>query len=642
MGQPAQVQQSTPRIGSRIRRVSGIDGLRGVAVAAVVIYHFFGDVFPGGYLGVDVFFVLSGFLITSLLVREKVANGTVCLKQFWIRRARRILPAALTVLAIVTVLSAIIGGDAGVGLTAQFLGTLVFANNWVQIAGSHSYFADTGVQVFAHYWSLAVEEQFYLLWPPLFAAITGGLVGGRALRGAALRTRLTAAAVLATILGAGSFALMVALYNPEADPTRVYYGTDTHSFGLLVGVVLAIVMTSDSSDATDSWPQRRNPLRIPVVAALLGTLAAAGLVALFFTLPDTSPVTYRGGLLAGSILTAIVLANVVMETGPVSYLMRVRPLRWLGERSFSLYLWHWPVIVLLRELLFGYSWGRKPWLLGVLALAISVPLSHWSYARVETPIRRKGYRGAIRGWIREAVSPGPQSRRIAVGYAVVTIFATGSIAAFALSPNQTTLERDLAEISAGSGNDAPEKAQSVQEVKEVPAMPTGDQITAIGDSVMLASAPALEERYPGIYIDAEVSRAMLSIGPTIDQLEATDSLDPFVVLGFGTNSAIEPEVIDEVMDKLGPDRIVVVTLPYGDRYWIPISQQTIIDAAERHPNLYVADWCHAAQSDPLALRQDLIHPTEEGAVLYVDAVTAAFEQWTLQDEDAKVIPEVCS
>ena len=187
----------------------------------MVLYHFFPSLLPGGYLGVDLFFVLSGFLITSLLVREFRTSGTISLKDFWVRRFRRILPAAVSVLVICTALVAWIGGDLAVGLRQQFLGTLFFVNNWTQIATSQSYFADNEIQVFAHYWSLAVEEQFYVFWPLLITGVF--LISRRKPR----RLPILVAAVLAI----GSAVAMALLYVPGEDPTRVYYGTDTHAFG---------------------------------------------------------------------------------------------------------------------------------------------------------------------------------------------------------------------------------------------------------------------------------------------------------------------------------------------------------------------------------------------------------------------------
>lgn len=604
-----------------LRRVPGLDGLRGLAVLAVIIYHFFGDALPGGYLGVDVFFVLSGFLITSLLVREHGANGRIDLKDFWVRRARRILPAALFVLVMGTAVAGAVGGDAAVGLGAQFLGTLFFVNNWTQIAGSQSYFAESGVQLFAHFWSLAVEEQFYVLFPLVFVGLLALGVGKRRMKW------VTAIGALA------SFALMVAIHDPESDPTRVYYGTDTHAFGLLIGVTLALWMTTDHAGNPDSWPRRLGPLRNPAAAAIAGTVALGGLVALFFLLPDTAPITYRGGLLTASVLTAIVLTAVVREQGPASALFRTAPMRWLGERSFSLYLWHWPVMVLVSELLNRADiawWGITA---GMVSLAISLPLSHWSYRWIETPIRRRGYARTITE-LRER----PRAQQVAMPVAaVVVLFATGL--SIGTSPAQNSLERDLEAMAARTGEAG--RAEMIVEEEPQRTMPEGDRITAIGDSVMLASSEALMTEFPGIYVDGAVSRHYQEAPGIIAEMEAAGTLDQFVVLGFGTNgpsSGAYEGLLDEIIDQLGPDRTVLLVLPYGDRWYMPEAEAEVLAAAERYDNVYVADWCRAARDDSTKLRADLVHPTVDGASAYSGAIRDALNQWV---ERNKAVPGVC-
>ncbi|APT84076.1 hypothetical protein CAQU_02185 [Corynebacterium aquilae DSM 44791] len=606
-----------------MRRVSALDGLRGIAVLAVVLYHFYGDYLPGGYLGVDMFFVLSGFLITSLLIRERAATGKIDLKKFWVRRARRILPAAVSVLVIMTVITGIIGGDPAVGLPTQFLGTLFFVNNWTQIAGSQSYFADSGVQVFAHYWSLAVEEQFYVFFPLIFVALTRKKIGWT------LPT--------ATIVGASASALLMAfLYNPAVDPTRVYYGTDTHSFGLLIGAATAMLLTTTKPGATDSWPTRINPFNDKMLRTVGGLATFVGLLALMVTLPDTAPATYRGGLLAASLCTAVLISSVVAGPSILSSLVNFTPLRWLGERSFSLYLWHWPVVVLLRHLLPTF----RPLEVGTIALVISIPLAAWSYVAIEEPIRRGGYKVTAKRFLDHVTADGPAAARAFARLCVSGALIIATIVVLATAPTQSALERDLAEFKKLAEQKMPPPAPAP--TSTAPAgpsrtMPTGENIIAIGDSVMLASSPALMEKFPGIYVDGEVSRALVSIPPVLQSYSDQGLLRDVVFLGFGTNSNIQGETIDTVMDIIGPDRTVIITNPYGDRWWIPESRAAIASALERYPNLYVADWCHSAMSDHLLLRPDMIHPTVEGATVYAEDFATALQQWV--DDDRQTPPE---
>lgn len=612
-------------IAKKIRRVPGIDGLRGIAVLSVVIYHFAQPVLRGGYLGVDVFFVLSGFLITSLLLREYAMTLRVSLKEFWIRRLRRIVPAATLVLLIVVPIARWAGGNLAVGIDKQFWGSLLFVNNWVQIANGNTYFGQDQVQIFAHYWSLAVEEQFYIVFPPLVV----GVLWLIRYRGWKVRPVLGAVFVILAALSAWR---MAALYVPGEDPTRVYYGTDSHAFGLLIGAALATLLTSTNAKARDSWPIPRR--WFTTLVGLLGLLAFAALLWLMVVMGDDLDITYWGGLLAASLLTAFVLATVVFEAGLVSALMRTRPLRWLGERSFSLYLWHWPIIQLLH-----HWFPDKPWqLLALIATSVSLPISAWSYHHVETPIRRGGYIKAARRRARTLTSPDLNPVRAWIStIAVLVVLPVASTAALATAPDKTDIEQFL--NAAAEKKDVPAQAADTEPPKPVREMPKGEQISAIGDSVMLASADGLRTKFPGIYVDGEVSRALITGKGILQQMIANGTLDRFVVLGFGTNSQVDDELMDEVMEVLGSDRTVVITEPYGDRPWIPYSRDAINAAAKRYDNLYVAQWCHAAAANPLILRDDGIHPSVEGASVYADVIYEALLQWK---EDEKEIPSRCA
>lgn len=621
---------SRPGTRPRIRRVPGLDGIRGIAVAAVVIYHFFGDLLPGGYLGVDVFFVLSGFLITSLLVREKAVTGRVSLSQFWLRRARRIFPAATFVLVIMTAIGGWCGGDAAVGLPRQFFSSLFFANNWGQIIASRSYFADQGAEYFAHYWSLSVEEQFYVFWPLLFLLLM------RVTKKKGRRRQIVFPLVLALL----SALAMILLYNPQEDPSRVYYGTDTHAFGLLIGVALALWLSSHSADPeADSWPvvAQRRTFGFPGLAAMVVLLL------LFFTLADQSPVTYRGGLLLASIATALLIAGIVRGHTIPRWVGERKVLRHLGAISFSLYLWHWPVVIVLREIVRrvgpdDLDPGVLTWVSGLLALAVSVLLSEWTFRHIETPFRRFGYQAVFRQFFGEASR---SSRRWgwAGGAAALSILTVVSLL---VAPQHTRLEADLAAAAQDKGTAEQAISPTEEKKKEERVMPTGDKITAIGDSVMLASKDAMMAEFPGIYVDGEVSRHYVAAPGIISAMENQGTLDPFVVLGFGTNGpasgAGDPQLLNGIIESLGEDRTIVLVLPYGDRGYMAEAQEEIRRAAEEHENVYVADWCHTAQHNHGLLREDQIHPEAPGAAAYAGAIREALVQW---QKDEKKVPGQC-
>lgn len=613
---------------ARLRQVKGLDGLRGLAVLAVVIYHFFGDILPGGYLGVDLFFVLSGFLITSLLVREYRVNNTISLKDFWIRRFRRILPAALVTLFIVTAIVTAIGGDIAVGIREQFLGTLFFVNNWTQIATSQSYFAENEVQVFAHYWSLAVEEQFYIIWPLVTLGIF--VFTQRRLRRSPRRVPMLVTALLAVL----SAAAMALLFTPGEDPTRVYYGTDTHAFGLLIGAFLSLAVTSTRNDPrVDSWPSAgKFEAR---VAGAIGALALVGYVIQLLFMGDDLAVTYQGGLLLTSVLGVLMIWGVIRETGPLTWIFRTNVMRWLGQRSFSLYLWHWPVIMILRALFDADGHMDHKWILGLVAVPIALLISEISYQHVENPFRRRGYKQT---W-KDYWASRPSFHEINEGFKkvawpvvplLVVACVGGVVYGVVNSNDKTELEQELDQLQrmnqeANKGN-APAPATPPPPKEEKAAAVQGKDITAVGDSVMLAASEALNTNYPGIYIDADVSRHYTAGLEVLQQLNASGELRKNVFLGFGTNGPAFPGQLEEMINLIGPDRQIFMAMPYGDREWMAQSRQEVLDAAKTHDNVYIADWCGHAQSHQDLLFEDGVHPLPEGAQEYAKSFDEALAQ----------------
>lgn len=627
---PAPVKPLKP---GRIRRVPGLDGLRGIAVLAVVIYHFFGDALPGGFLGVDIFFVLSGFLITALLVRELGATGRISLKEFWRRRARRIIPASVTVLVVATAVAGFIGGDVQVGLVPQFLGSLFFANNWVQISQSHSYFADTTPQIFMHYWSLAIEEQFYVLWPLIFLGLLWvARRSGRSVSSGDRTFRLPA--LFATVAGLASLLVMILLYNPDEDPSRVYFGTDTHAFGLLAGVVLALLVTTASPKAVDSWPllsptgasgMPTTRSRLTGAAGwTLGSLAFLGLIAMLVLLPDTSPVTYRGGLFGASLLTVAVMMTVLRDAGPVAWMMRIRPLRYFGERSFSLYLWHWPVIVFLEAKMQQPGSDTPDWLVGLIAVVISLVLSEASYRFVENPLRRQGYRRVV------AAMGSTKLLVVPIAILVIALFAGSALGG---SPSKSELERQLDEIADLQNSPAPPPPPGAS---TPPGLPDGTEITGIGDSVMLASTVALQQRFPGMTIDAEVSRHYSGGEGSIQAMVDDGSMGEYVVLGFGTNGQAFDGELDQIRDMLGPDRKMILVVPFGYVDGIQDAADQVIAYAAENPDVYLAPWCQQAVDHPEDLIGDGVHPDEQGQQLYADAVEDALRQAVAGKQDTSI------
>jgi len=590
----------------RSSRLSGLDGLRALAVIGVVVYHFFPNALPGGFIGVDIFFVISGFLITGLLLSEHTRTGRISLKHFWQRRARRLVPPLIPLLLISCTAAWLIGGDVLVGLGGQLLGALTFGYNWISIAGDGSYFSAAQPELFRNLWSLAVEEQFYVIWPLLLLAIL-------LIRNSRMRLVLVGLLALASILWMGS------LYQPGADPTRVYYGSDTHSFGLFTGAALALLLRRPAG-LRDELPRLRPWLG---GAALLGIGVAA------VVLPEGATVTYRGGLAVVSLLTAVAIWAAV-RGGGFGRTLDAAPLRYLGERSYGIYLWHWPILVLLQVGLPGPSTPSRAALIGVLATVLTLATAGASYRWLEQPVRRDGIRGVLRR-LRSLWGRQTKGRSVLAALTVaVLLISGGTAAALVTAPTMVTAEIEIdrgQQALDSAAQAAAAAAAAQQQATPTPApLPGGDLITAVGDSVMLASAAELQTDFPGISIDAAVSRGMRSATGILQAQLNAGTLRPVVVVGLGTNGPITADELNEIEGVIGPDRKLIMVNAYADRNWTDGVNASLADFAARNRLVELANWHDAIAPHTELLAGDGIHPGPTGGQIYADAVTTALQR----------------
>ncbi|HEX9530225.1 MAG TPA: acyltransferase family protein [Acidimicrobiales bacterium] len=412
------------------RHIPALDGLRGVAVAAVLLYHGGIGWAKGGYLGVDAFFVLSGFLITSLLLDETARTGTVALARFWSRRARRLLPAVLVLVAAVAGYAVFFAASGTLdGIRKDAIATLGYVANWRYIFAKASYFERTAPpSPLRHTWSLAIEEQFYVIWPLLVLAVARGS-----------RSRLKIG-VLAGTLAAGSVAAMVLLFHPGQDPSRVYYGTDTRANVILIGALLAVIVASRRDGARkdaaheDAANEDAAPSGVPrsaVVPWLLGTAAlggAAGWLWAVVRVDGTASWLYRGGLPALALAIAAVIAHAVMvPAGVTAKVLSLAPLRALGRISYGVYLWHWPLFLTLTRA----RTGLGGWSLFALRIAVTLAVSMASYWAVELPVRR----GLLPHWRSALALPAAVAGVCAL---VLATTASSMVPAAAILPAGTT------------------------------------------------------------------------------------------------------------------------------------------------------------------------------------------------------------
>ena len=406
-------------VGSAQRYMPGLDGLRAIAVLAVIAYHLRLGWAPGGLLGVGVFFTLSGYLITDLLLGQRDALGHLRLGDFWLRRARRLLPALFLMLVVVVAWVTLLDRSRLPALRGDLAAAVLYVSNWWNIAREASYFARFGPPPpLDHLWSLAIEEQFYLVWPFLL------WLGLRYARG---RYRLAGLTLAAAAL---SSTVMALLYQPGVDPTRVYEGTDTRAFGLLAGAVLAMV-----------WPSRRLRADLALRRRLLldgaGVVGLVVMALLIWQTDEYSAFLYRGGIVLLSVATVSVVAALVHPASWLGPTLGWAPLRWLGVRSYGIYLWHWPIIVLTSPT------GQKGInvSLAVLQVGATIAVAALSWRFVEEPIRRSALgrlwaqarsgrwrrRGAPRRIVPRRVYRQQRRQRVAAGVASVVALGVLSL-----------------------------------------------------------------------------------------------------------------------------------------------------------------------------------------------------------------------
>ncbi|MGV3464386.1 MAG: acyltransferase family protein, partial [Heyndrickxia sp.] len=351
------------------RYIHSLDGLRALAVFSVIFYHLGFGWASGGFLGVCVFFVLSGYLITDLLISEKEGTGKIDLKSFWYRRARRLLPAMFTLLIVLLCWVVLFDRHFLSSLRGDMIAASLYFSNWWYIFHHVSYFESfNSPSLLTHFWSLAVEEQFYLLWPLL---IVIGL------------KFLSKRMVLFLTLFAASLSgiTMAFLYQPGMDPSRVYYGTDTRAFSLLIGAALALC-----------WPTNKLAVKVPFKSRVfLNLVGGFGLLILLWMLVHTNQYEnflYLGGMVLLSVVTAILLAALVHPASSISRIFDLKPLRFLGVRSYGIYLWHYPIIMLTTPAVHteGISIFRV-----LFQIALIILLSSLSYTFIENPIRKNGF-----------------------------------------------------------------------------------------------------------------------------------------------------------------------------------------------------------------------------------------------------------
>jgi peptidoglycan/LPS O-acetylase OafA/YrhL len=593
----------------------GIDGLRAIAVAAVFVYHADISWLPGGFLGVDVFFVISGYLITSLLIAEFEETGSVALLRFWGGRARRLLPALFLLIGVCLLVGATIERHKLVGLPGDALASIFYVANWRFILEHESYFAQFGRPgLLRHLWSLAVEEQFYLLWPPLF------------LLGIRLRRRPLVPVVVA-LAAIASTALMWALYVPGS--SRTFYGTDTRAGPLLVGVLLAFAWKPSALPAWRGLPARR--------ALDLVSLAALGAVIyMFVAVHDYDVRLYHGGFLVLALCAAVLLAAIVHPLSTLGHLLARTVPRWIGERSYGIYLWHWPILVFTRP---GIDVHVARGILIPLQAAGTVIVAAVSYRYLEMPIRRGALRRIRVRRPRLFAQPRTPLALSTAGVAILlslVALTPSGVAALPPGINARALARSEhaskhlvlppahrhRTTTSTTTSSSSTSSHNGHKRPQVAPIPTTGPILAVGDSVMLGASTELQAALgPQLHIDAVVSRQPEATIGRLFAYRAEGSLPPRVIVHIGDNGPVYYADVLRLKAVLAGVRLVVIVNVRVDTSWQTEVNSELAYAVKGWREATIADWYDASGSPDTLV--DGTHTTPHGAQLFAALIARA-------------------
>lgn len=612
-------------MGKKRRYITGLDGIRAIAVIMVLAYHLKLALFKSGFLGVTVFFVLSGYLITGILISEVEEEGTIDLKNFWLRRIRRLVPAVMSMAVVIIFVSAVVNRIIFTKGCKDFLASVLGFNNWWQIFNKVSYFEAAGVpSPFTHCWSLAIETQFYLIYPLILLGIYK-LVKSRE-EGRAKRGLLFAGVTL--LLALISVILMILLFDPQQDASRVYYGTDTRAFSLLFGALLAIL-----------WEYRMVPRRLSAsVNMVLGSVSFAVLLVMTIEINGSSNFWYRGGQFVGTILTVLVIYTVSGRKTWLSRFLSNPVLKWIGDRSYSIYLWHYPIILLISKGI------KASWWITLIEIVLSVVLAELSYRFIETPIRH-GIIGEYLNILRSRpksrqekkrqVQVARRSLKVMAGTFVLTV---SLILCMIFVPKKNALDtlqkRESKAKETGKMTEeqlAKQKANGSESEDTICTTDlTDDEILEglnlllIGDSIAVDVTDDFYEMFPNSVSDTKIGR-ITSLGKQVldSYIDEKKWEGEGVIFASLSNSPINGE-LEDIREKIGKDMplfLTTVRIPHDT--FEEESNSKIKKFVEENDHTYLIDWYAASEGHDEYFDADDTHLLPAGAKAYAKCIKEA-------------------
>lgn len=612
-------------MGKKRRYITGLDGIRAIAVIMVLAYHLKLALFKSGFLGVTVFFILSGYLITGILISEVEEEGTIDLKNFWLRRIRRLVPAVMSMAVVIIFVSAVVNKIIFTKGCKDFLASVLGFNNWWQIFNKVSYFEAAGVpSPFTHCWSLAIETQFYLIYPLILLGIYK-LVKSRG-EGRAKRGLLFAGVTL--LLALISVILMIVLFDPQQDASRVYYGTDTRAFSLLFGALLAIL-----------WEYRMVPRRLSAsVNMVLGSVSFAVLLVMTIAINGSSNFWYRGGQFVGTILTVLVIYTVSGRKTWLSRFLSNPVLKWIGDRSYSIYLWHYPIILLISKGI------KASWWITLIEIVLSVVLAELSYRFIETPIRH-GIIGEYLNILRSRpksrqekkrqVQVARRSLKVMAGTFVLTV---SLILCMVFVPKENALDtlqkRETKAKETGKMTEeqlAKQKANGSESDDTIcTADLTDDEILEglnlllIGDSIAVDVTDDFYEMFPNSVSDTKIGR-ITSLGKQVldSYIDEKKWEGEGVIFASLSNSPINGE-LEAIREKIGKDMplfLTTVRIPHDT--FEEESNSKIKKFVEENDHTYLIDWYAASEGHDEYFDADDTHLLSAGAKAYAKCIKEA-------------------